>query len=200
MADQYTQSPVYSPMLAGAESLAKSLPTVVRKKASPLQSFSGVREASGYYAGAKALPKDISEAFKNLGTVTTEYGGSTRYEGMHPGIDIANVEGTAIPTFVPGKVTEVKTGQAWTPDTPSFGNYVVVQDNQGNYHRYSHLKDAYVNVGQEIGAGEIVGTMGGTGSTYGRNPNAPGYHLDYRIFDAAKKYYNPWEYLGGGQR
>lgn len=183
-----TQSSVFNPLLASAKTLAAGLPRKTQQY-SPTSSFGSVRGvATGKVAGSLG----------ELGTITTPYEGSTAYEGKHPGVDIANVAGTTIPSFVGGRVTEAVKGQGWTPNTPSFGNYVVVQDANGNYHRYSHLQDEFVKVGDVVGAGQQLGTMGGTGSTYGsQKGDRPGIHLDYRIYDAAKKYYNPFQYLGG---
>jgi murein DD-endopeptidase MepM/ murein hydrolase activator NlpD len=186
MAEQLPQSSVFNPLITTAQSLGASLPKKAQKY-SPSESFGNVR---GVATGK--LPTDLA----SLGVITTPYEGSTAYESKHPGIDIANKAGTPIPAFTPGKVTEVVKGQSWTPNTPSFGNYVIVQDANGNYHRYSHLQDEFVQVGQTVGAGQALGTMGGTGSTYGATMNQPGIHLDYRIYDAAKKYYNPFQYLG----
>ena len=93
----------------------------------------------------------------NLGSVTTPYGGSTRYEKFHPGIDIANKIGTPINAFTGGKVTAVQTG--FKQGDKGFGNRVIVQDAQGNKHFYSHLYKAYVNVGDivnpEIGRAHV---------------------------------------------
>lgn len=188
MAEQYSQAPVFKPLVTAAESLGKSIAKVTREAPTNVgNAFSNLR---GVATGK--IPSNIS----GLGTITTPYEGSTAYEAKHPGVDIANKEGTPIPAFTGGKVVEAVTGQGWTPNTPSFGNYVVVQDEYGNYHRYSHLQNEYVKVGQQVEKGAQLGTMGGTGSTYGsQKGDQPGIHLDYRIYDAAKKYYNPFEYL-----
>jgi len=46
----------------------------------------------------------------SLGTVTTPYGGMTKYEGFHKGVDVANKKGTPIPAFASGVVTKVMNG------------------------------------------------------------------------------------------
>lgn len=193
MAEQLPQTTLFKPLIAASESLGKTLPKVIRESPQSVgQAFKNVRSASKQASVPGKIPADMA----SLGTVTTPYEGSTAYEGVHPGIDIANVEGTNIPAFRGGEVTEVVSGQGWTPNTPSFGNYVVVKDENGNFHRYSHLQNSYVKIGDPVEAGSVLGTMGGTGSTYGsQKGDRPGIHLDYRIFDAAKKYYNPSEYL-----
>lgn len=131
---------------------------------------------------------------KQLGTVTVPFGGSTRYEGFHPGVDVANKRGTNIPAFAGGKVVDIRTGQVRNPNVPSFGNYVIIEDNKGNRHRYSHLNQSYVRVGQTVPRGSFVGSMGATGSTYSTSGGDPS-HLDYRIRDAFGKHVNPFTYL-----
>jgi len=128
-----------------------------------------------------------------LGTTTVPYGGSTRYEKFHPGVDVAAPIGKPIPSFTPGKVTQVKTGQK--QGSPGYGNYVIVTDPYGAQHRYSHLHQSFVKVGQDIPAGGTLGTMGNTGQTYSEH-GGTGSHLDYRILNAYKKYVNPYVYLG----
>ncbi|MFA5376085.1 MAG: M23 family metallopeptidase [Dehalococcoidia bacterium] len=129
---------------------------------------------------------------KDIGTVTTRPNESTRFEKSHPGIDIANKEGTAIPAFTPGKVTKVVSGQK--PGTKGYGNYVVVTDSQGNRHQYSHLLKTYVNVGDAVGAASPVGAMGRTGSVYSTS-GGTGTHLDYRVADAFGKWIDPTKYV-----
>jgi murein DD-endopeptidase MepM/ murein hydrolase activator NlpD len=126
-----------------------------------------------------------------LGSITTPYGGSTRYESFHPGVDIANDIGTNIPTPVEGKVTDVVTGKRQGDN--GFGNYVVVQDRFGNKHRFSHLLNAFVMVGQNIPKGSVIGAMGNSGQTYSLS-GGTGSHLDYRIQDMYGRYINPTTY------
>lgn len=127
-----------------------------------------------------------------LGSITTKYGGGTRYEKFHPAVDIANKIGTPIPSFTPGKVTEVATGRR--QGDKGYGNYVIVTDAQGNKHRYSHLHQSYVRVGDVLNPKDVLGTMGNTGSTYS-NTGGTGSHLDYRILDAYGRYVNPSKYF-----
>lgn len=128
----------------------------------------------------------------NLGVVTTPFGGSTRGEGFHPGIDIANTIGTQIPAFRGGKVVEVSTGKKQGDN--AFGNYIIVKDENGNKWRYSHLKDEYVRLGQNISEGSSLGSMGNSGATYSRS-GGTGSHLDLRVTNAYNKYVNPTRYV-----
>lgn len=141
--------------------------------------------ASGVVSGA--LNK-----LKSLGSITTPYGGSTRYEGSHPGIDIANKIGTPISAFSGGTVVEATSGLK--QGDKGYGNSIVVQDAQGNKWRYSHLNNEYVKVGQKVAPGSILGQMGNTGSTYSTS-GGTGSHLDLRIKDAYGKYINPYSLI-----
>jgi len=176
------ENPLYKSLSAGARGLGTSLPKFQNISKPPVQ--------------PQAQPQaqaPINERFKNLGAITTPYGGSTRYEQYHPGVDIANKPGTPIKAFTGGTVTDARSGMGRS-QKPSFGNYVVIKDDKGNYHRYSHLTQGYVPVGSQVQAGQQLGTMGYTGSTYSTS-GGTGSHLDYRIYSAAKKYYNPSKYL-----
>ena len=137
--------------------------------------------------------KNLNTNFNKIGAITTGYGDSTRYEKFHPAIDIANKIGTPVPSFVPGKVTEVVTGKKH--GDKGYGNYVIVTDANGDKHRYSHLSQSFVRVGDSIGKGQQIGAIGDTGSTYSNSGKSTGAHLDYRIVDAYGKAVNPYNYL-----
>jgi len=100
-----------------------------------------------------------------------------------PGIDIDGMTGDPIQSFVSGTVLQVA-------QNGGYGNQVKVVDDNGNEHWYSHLREVpeFLTVGQKVGAGDIIGYMGNTGSVFGMNGTAPlagdtetGSHLDYRI-------------------
>ncbi len=135
------------------------------------------------------IQKNIPESLKGLGVQTTPYMGSTRFESKHPGIDFANKEGTPIKAGVSGKIVEVNkdTGRG-------FGNSVVVQDSNGNFVRWSHLNSAYVPVGSMVSTDTIIGGMGKSGSVYS-NSGGSGVHTDLRIYNSAKRYFDPFSYL-----
>lgn len=130
---------------------------------------------------------------RSLGVITTMPGTSTNYEKSHPGVDIANKPGTPIPSFVKGTVVEVVNNQTGAKN--GYGNYVIVKDADGNMHRYSHLSNSYVKVGQPVGRGTVLGGMGNTGATYSEGGSGDGTHLDYRVVTAFGKYMNPMTYV-----
>ena len=141
--------------------------------------------------GFASAPKTQASS-TGLGAITVKPGGSTRYEKVHPGVDIANAIGTKLPAFAGGAVSGIKTGQR--QGSPGYGNYVLITDKDGNKHRYSHLNDVMVRVGDEINPGQTIGTMGNTGQTYSLS-GGTGSHLDYRILNAFGKYIDPMIYV-----
>jgi len=176
------ENQTFKNLTSAAYSLGKSLP----KKKAVQPNYENLRNITKGDA-------PTNDQFKNLGTTTVPYGGSTKYEKFHPGVDIAAPTGTQVPSFTGGKITDIKSGVGKT-DSPSFGNYVIVTDPKGNKHRYSHLDQSWVKIGQEIERGQNIGAMGATGSVYSQSGGDPS-HLDYRIMDAFNKYIDPSLYL-----
>lgn len=143
--------------------------------------------------GVSSKYGNIAQAmFSATGKTTTPFGGKTRYEGVHPGIDLAAEPGTKIRAFTPGVVVGGEMGKK--QGEKGYGNYIIVKDPYGNLHRYSHLQDSWVKIGQPIFTGQDLGSMGNSGSTYSTS-GGTGTHLDYRISDAYGKYMNPTKYL-----
>lgn len=140
----------------------------------------------------KGITNAMQSAGQKMGQVTVPYGGSTKFEKFHPGIDIANKIGAPIQSFTQGKITEIKGGQV--KGAPGFGNYIIVTDPQGNRHRYSHLAGSYLPLGQTVQRGTLIGSMGNTGQTYSLS-GGTGAHLDYRIQDIYNKYINPSRFI-----
>lgn len=170
-----------------AFSLGKSLPK--RRKTSDVSEFSGVVNDV-----KRAAPSKASDVFSNLGPVTVPYGGSTNYEKMHPGIDVAGKIGKRFSPFAGGTVTDIRTGQVQDASKPSFGNYVIIEDRLGGKHRYSHLNKSYVKIGQKVTPQDNIFEFGNTGSTYSQS-GGTGSHLDFRIKNAYGKYVDPSIYL-----
>lgn len=128
-----------------------------------------------------------------LGRITTPYGGDTRYEAFHPGVDIANHKGTPIKAPVDGVVVHAVAGK--TQGDASYGNSVMIKDAEGNHHNFGHLDQTMVRPGQTVKQGNPVGTMGNTGAAYSPSGNGDGTHLDYRVVAAYGRYKNPQPYL-----
>lgn len=123
------------------------------------------------------------------GNITTPFGGSTRDEVVHPGIDFANAAGSKIPAFANGVVTDVRT------QPNGFGNTVTLKDGGGNVHQYAHLQGTNVVPGQSVKQGQQIATMGSSGGTSYSPTGGDPSHLDIRIVSAFGKWKNPLTYL-----
>ncbi|MNE99280.1 Murein DD-endopeptidase MepM [compost metagenome] len=67
----------------------------------------------------------------------------------------------------------------------SYGNYIVVNHNNGYYSLYAHMSRLNVKVGQVVGRGSVIGYMGSTG-------HSTGTHLHFEIWKGKP--------MGGGYR
>lgn len=163
----------------GAPKRRESLPNIPMQQAAP---------------GRGATPGPAQEGsplalLQGLGTQTTKFGGSTRYEpgGTHQGEDWAGPS-QDLPALMGGKIVESGTA-------PGFGNTMVIQTPSGDFMRYSHLSQRFLPVDTEVARGDIFARTGQSGSVYSRYPGGDPTHLDIRIYNKAKEFFSPTEYL-----
>ncbi len=138
-------------------------------------------------------PNEKFKRLSGLGVMTVPFGGVTKQEEFHPGVDYANDKGTPVPATVPGTVIKAEGGHVQGEN--NFGNTVEIKSPEGDIHQFHHLENVHVQPGQQIQPGEQIGTMGNTGATYSQSGKGDGTHLDYRIVDAYGRYKNPAMYL-----
>lgn len=135
---------------------------------------------------------DIRKKYPNiipgLGKVTTPFGGKTETENPHMAIDVANKNGTPIKATVTGKIVGIERKKT------DFGNSVLLRDSKGNIHRYSHLKQIFIHVGDKVKKGDQIASMGDTGNSYSPS-GGDASHLDYRITGKGGKEINPTNIL-----
>ncbi len=89
---------------------------------------------------------------------------------LHKGIDIGYGFGKPILAAANGKVVE----RGYEP--LGFGNYFIIRHNYGFLTKYAHLNDVYVDEGDVVTQGQVVGAMGSTGMSTG-----PHLHFEIRI-------------------
>ncbi|MFQ5811791.1 MAG: peptidoglycan DD-metalloendopeptidase family protein [Anaerolineae bacterium] len=116
-----------------------------------------------------------SFAWPTSGTVTQGF------KPMHKAIDIAAPMGTSIVAADSGYVVRV----GWSEY--GYGKYVVIDHGNGFQTLYAHLSVILVEVGQSVGKGERIGSMGDTGRTTG-----PHLHFEIRYNGVQR---NPFGYL-----
>ncbi len=103
------------------------------------------------------------------------------FKPMHMAIDIGAPTGTPVVAADSGYVVTV----AWSEY--GYGKYVVVDHGNGLQTLYSHLHTVLVQIGQSIGKGERIGSIGATG-------RATGPHLHFEIrYNGVQR--NPFGYL-----
>lgn len=110
----------------------------------------------------------------------------------HTGIDVVGEGYTAchVKALMAGKVIE-KAYQA-----NGYGNYVVIDHENGYLTRYAHLADpAGVNVGDRVEEGQVFGYMGDTGYAFG-------VHLHFEIISGAIGFrcIDPEPYIFGNEK
>ena len=102
-----------------------------------------------------------------------------RYK-FHNGIDLAALKGTNIYATALGTV--VKSGK-----NGNYGNYILIQHENGYETAYAHLNSIDVKVGEKVQQSDKIGTVGSTG-------RSTGYHLHYEVIKN-KKRVNPQNYM-----
>ncbi|MCK5541358.1 MAG: M23 family metallopeptidase [Desulfobacterales bacterium] len=99
---------------------------------------------------------------------------------FHSGLDIANKKGTEIIAPANGKVSYA--GQKLL-----IGNLITIDHGHGIVTKFGHLDKLFVNFGQNVKRGDVIGLMGNTGRSTG-----PHVHYEIRINGAPV---NPRKYI-----
>ena len=104
--------------------------------------------------------------------ITGVYGSQRILNGKprwpHYGLDFAKDEGTPIKAMISGTVTLVE------PDLYYTGGTLIFDHGHGISTLYMHMHEIFVEKGQKVKQGDIIGTVGSTG-------RATGAHLDIRL-------------------
>mgnify|MGYP004639273463 CR=1 FL=1 len=110
--------------------------------------------------------------------ISSNYG--SRHGKMHTGVDFAAPAGTSIYAWKSGKVTFA----GWSGN---YGNFIIVEHNDGTVSRYAHCSKIAVSAGQAVSKGQTIGYVGTTG-------NSTGNHLHFEI-KINGSFVNPLNYL-----
>ena len=89
---------------------------------------------------------------------------------FHTGIDVAGT-GYRSPIYAANNGAVITAG--WS--NGGWGNYVVINHNNGYYTMYAHMDEQIAKVGQTVAKGTVIGYMGATGY-------ATGVHLHYEVW------------------
>lgn len=119
--------------------------------------------ASADTATTTPLPNPVSGA-----RLVDSFGDPRSGGRTHAGIDIMAPAGSRISSPVEGTV------EVAGNDRGAGGNRVWIRARDGFFYYFAHLRDIAVTVGQRIGIGDTIGTVGNTGNAAG---GAPHLHL-----------------------
>jgi murein DD-endopeptidase MepM/ murein hydrolase activator NlpD len=104
---------------------------------------------------------------------------------VHHGIDMPNPIGEPVRAAGSGVITWAADGRqaevSSFQNSPSYGNVIVIKhdfgyDNIPVYTLYAHLSASFVQAGQTVEAGQVIGQVGGSG-----NVTAPHLHFEVRF-------------------
>lgn len=124
---------------------------------------SGSASGDGTWSWPTKTPYSISSPF------------GYRWGALHDGIDIYG-PGYGSPIYAANNGVVQTVGTKWDN-----GNYIVINHNNGYYTMYAHLASFYVQQGQVVNAGQLIGGMGQTGW-------ATGTHLHFGVFQGGYPY------------
>ena len=129
---------------------------------------------------------------KGEGRISSKFGPRTHpisgSASNHNGTDIAAPEGTPVYAAADGEVTVVKY-------TDIAGNYITVKhDAQATGEQfgtdYLHLSKVFVQKGQKVREGDVIGEVGSTGRSTG-----PHLHFNLQQYSPSRKWVDPEGYI-----
>jgi murein DD-endopeptidase MepM/ murein hydrolase activator NlpD len=121
--------------------------------ASPTQFWNGVFTSPAVY------PDEFTSLFGRH-RIYRSTGTDLVVEGFHTGLDFAGGEGLQIFAPAPGKVV-------FAAPLTVRGNATIIDHGWGVYSGFWHQSRIAVNVGDMVGAGQVIGFVGGTGRVTG---------------------------------
>ncbi len=149
-----------------------------KKVTPPEEVYERIKKENQLIAKARNIESDL-DFFKDKFIIPVEdaiitgvYGSQRILNGKpkwpHYGIDFAQKKGSPIKAMIAGVVTLVETDLYYT------GGTLIFDHGHGISTLYMHMDKIFVEEGQKIKQGEIIGTLGSTG-------RATGPHLDIRL-------------------
>ncbi len=144
----------------------------------PEEVYERIKKENKLIAKARAIDSDL-DFFKDKFIVPVEdaiitgvYGSQRILNGKpkwpHYGLDFAQDEGTLVKAMISGTVTLAESDLYYT------GGTLIFDHGHGISTLYMHMHEIFVEKGQKVKQGDIIGTVGSTG-------RATGAHLDIRL-------------------
>jgi murein DD-endopeptidase MepM/ murein hydrolase activator NlpD len=102
--------------------------------------------------------------------------GGVKTQGIHGnnGVDLADSCGTPLYAAASGKVIVSKNNGAYNG---GYGNYVVINHDNGMQTLYGHMESVAVDLGATVTKGQYIGTLGNTGKVHG----VTGCHVHFEV-------------------
>ena len=149
-----------------------------KKVTPPEEVYERIKKENKLIAKARAIDSDL-DFFKDKfifpvddAIITGVYGSQRILNGKpkwpHYGLDFAQKEGAPIKAMLNGTVTLAEADLFYT------GGTLIFDHGHGISTLYMHMLDIFVEKGQKVKQGDIIGTVGSTG-------RATGSHLDVRL-------------------
>lgn len=146
------------------------------------------------FTSAAASAEEWLWPVKDFYNISSGFG--QRSFSYHKGMDVAGPEANIIynaPILASKSGTVIEVGRNCTHNYPKpsscgcgggYGNYAYIQLPDGLITRYGHMTEVLVEEGQAVMQGDVIGTVGSTGSS-------SGHHLHFEIRDTANNPVNP---------
>lgn len=118
--------------------------------------------SNGSTSGDKTYSGQFLWPVNNGYRISSPYGWRTLNGGsqFHNGIDMPAPTGTPIMAAEGGTVV-------FSKYSSSAGNWIVIYHGNNTYSEYMHCHARYVSAGQEVSRGQVIGTVGNTGYSFG---------------------------------
>ena len=149
-----------------------------KKVTPPEEVYERIKKENKLIAEARAIDSDLVFFKDNFiipvddAVITGVYGSQRILNGKpkwpHYGLDFAQDEGTQVKAMISGTVTLAE------PNLYYSGGTLIFDHGHGISTLYMHMHEIFVEKGQKINQGDIIGTVGSTG-------RATGPHLDVRL-------------------
>ena len=140
---------------------------------------------SRYNAGRASSGRYIWPLSSSFNTITSYAGNRihpiTKQPQNHSGIDISATKGAAVYASAGGTLYVGNSGCTHNYGKSKscgcgggYGNYVYIKHSSGAYTYYAHLSSVNVRSGSTVSQGQLIGTVGSTGSS-------TGFHLHFEM-------------------
>lgn len=133
------------------------------------QALAYVETAQAANIEPSSVPTDEAVTTTSFQWPLKNYGLSQNFSWRHWGLDLTATEGTEIYPVAKGKIVEV----GWA--ILGYGNYIVIDHQNGQQSLYAHLSKVEVKNGETVGREKVIGLIGHTGF-------ATGNHLHLEIY------------------